>query len=162
MKSSALGHKNGSFLTLERNDFGSTRHSGSGGQWLREVEHSLRVMFMCCVKIGLFLGDWSAGTWKSQQWQSPTLVTHPAPSPLSPPFPCPRGEASRISLSTQLFANFQAEITGKSSLEAACNVKAQGPLFYGHKPDSKREHPKKSVRRVISLSDANKHSSLPS
>lgn len=31
-----LGHKNGSFLTLEQTDFGSTRHNGgnSGGQWL--------------------------------------------------------------------------------------------------------------------------------
>lgn len=162
MKASALGHKNGSFLTLERNDFGSTRHSGSGGEKAEgsRAQSQGHVHVLC--EIGLFLGDWSAGTWKSRQWQSPTLVTHPAPSPLSSPFPCPRGEASRISLSTQLFANFQAEITGKSSLEAACNVKAQGPLFYGHKPDSKREHPKKSARRVISLSEANKHSSLPS
>lgn len=31
------GHKNGSFLRLERSDFGSVRHDGgsSGGQWLR-------------------------------------------------------------------------------------------------------------------------------
>lgn len=47
-------------------------------------------------------------------------------SPPSPLLPCLWGEASRISLSTQLFANFLAEITGKSSLEAACNVTHTG------------------------------------